>query len=78
MKSPDKVFKASAFEPTDEEVKNYNRSKKAAKSSKSTSPARTTPDELLTDSDDDLPDVAQMMEIAKKVTLTNKCPCCHR
>jgi len=78
MKSSDKVFKASAFEPTDEEVKGYNRSKKAAnlplipKSSKSTSPTRATPDELLSESDDDLPDVAQMMEITKKkVNLTN-------
>ena len=73
MKSLDKVFKASAFEPTDEEVKEYNRSQKAAnlplipKSSKLTSAIRTTPDELLSESDDDLPDVAQMMEITKKV-----------
>src|SRR6266511_3576903 len=72
LKSPDKVFKASAFEPTDEEIQAYNRNEKAAsrplvpKSGKPTSPARSIPDELLSESDDDLPDVAQMMEIKKK------------
>ncbi|CAA7262707.1 unnamed protein product [Cyclocybe aegerita] len=71
MKSADKVFKAAAFEPTDEEISNHKREKKDARRAKyndryeiktrSPSPARSIPD-TLDDSDDDLPDMADMLK----------------
>ena len=76
LKSADKVFKSAAFEPTDEELREHSRSKRRVllkkKSShdikmrspspvRSLSPARSIPD-IFDDSDDDLPDVAHMLE----------------
>ncbi|KJA22647.1 hypothetical protein HYPSUDRAFT_87246 [Hypholoma sublateritium FD-334 SS-4] len=63
----DRAFKASAFEPTEEEVEAYIRSKRREKQnrhmrkqSRSPSPIMSLSDSLETDSDDDLPDVADM------------------
>ena len=62
----DKTFKASAFEPTEEEVEAYIRSKRrekhnrhVKKQSRSPSPISLS-DSLETDSDDDVPEVADM------------------
>ncbi len=63
----DKTFKASAFEPTEEEVETYIRSKRrekqkrhGKKQSRSPSPILSLSDALDTDSDDELPEVADM------------------
>lgn len=76
----DKVFKSAAFEPTDEDLREYSRSKRHVKKEKtsrhdirmrspspvrSISPARSIPD-VLDDSDDDLPDVAHMLDTPPK------------
>ncbi|KAF8153937.1 SNF2 family DNA-dependent ATPase [Crassisporium funariophilum] len=68
FKSPDKVFKSSAFEPSAEELSNYARSKRRESANKhvfadvkmrSPSPTESIP-EFLDDSDDDLPDIAHI------------------
>ena len=76
MKSGDKVFKSAAFEPSDEELRDYSRSKWQVKRKKtsrrdikmrspspvrSISPTSSIPD-IFDDSDDDLPDVAHMLD----------------
>jgi len=82
LKSADKVFKSSAFEPSDEDIRNYKRTRRNAQSKRyhdsdsdsdikvksrhSPSPVRSIPDELMSDSDDDLPDVAHMHAVTKK------------
>lgn len=80
LKSADKIFKSAAFEPTDEELREYARSKRRVKNekrnrhdikmqspspSRSISPTRSIPD-ILDDSDDDLPDVAHMLDTPPK------------
>jgi hypothetical protein len=80
MKSGDKVFKSAAFEPTDEELREYSRSKWRVKREKtsrqdikmrspspvrSISPTSSIPD-IFDDSDDDLPDVAHMLDTPPK------------
>ncbi|KAF8809842.1 SNF2 family DNA-dependent ATPase [Phlegmacium glaucopus] len=80
LKSTDKVFKSAAFEPTEEELREYARSGRRVKKEKasyhaikmrspspvrSISPARSIPD-VLDDSDDDLPDVAHMLDTLPK------------
>ena len=80
LKSADKVFKSAAFEPTDEELREYARSKRRVKTEKnirqdmkmrspspvrSISPTSSIPD-IFDDSDDDLPDVAHMLDTPKK------------
>lgn len=69
----DKAFKASAFEPTEDEVETYIRSKRREKQnrhmkkqSRSPSPVMSLSDSLDTDSDDDLPDVADMFTTKAK------------
>lgn len=69
----DKIFKSAAFEPSDEELSNHARSKRQEKrgrssggviikSRRSPSPLKSFEDFLMSDSDDDLPDVANMFE----------------
>jgi hypothetical protein len=72
LKAPDKVFKAAAFEPSDEDVQNYKRNQRNPKtvgsdvsSKRSAGFAADIPDELVSDSDDDLPDVANMLDRKK-------------
>ena len=78
LKSADKVFKSAAFEPTDEELREYSRSKRRVKQksnhnikmrspspARSLSPATSIPD-IFDDSDDDLPDVAHMLDTPPK------------
>jgi len=71
--SADKIFKSAAFEPSDEELSNHARSKRQEKrgrssggviikSRRSPSPLKSFEDFLMSDSDDDLPDVANMFE----------------
>lgn len=78
LASADKMFKSSAFEPTDQEIHEYKRNNRRARSNRydgsasavdikrSPSPAGSIPDELMSDSDDDLPDVAHMHDNPKK------------
>ena len=71
MKSPDKVFKASAFEPTDEELSNHIREKKQAKRDawrrkRSPSPIVIDIPDVLDDSDDDLPEVGAIFSTPLK------------
>ncbi|KDR65835.1 hypothetical protein GALMADRAFT_131232 [Galerina marginata CBS 339.88] len=81
MKSTDKVFKASAFEPSEEEVTNQIQSKRRAKSGKgrvqarSPSPTPSIPD-VLDDSDDDLPEVGHIFDtpLKKHKKVTKKDP----
>ncbi|KAG5651444.1 hypothetical protein H0H81_008625 [Sphagnurus paluster] len=70
--SPDKVFKSSAFEPTDEELTNHARATRRVKGRKvsnrdvrmrSPTPEKTFEERGLDDSDDDLPDVSSLMDI---------------
>lgn len=68
---PEKVFKSTAFEPSDEELTNYARSKRNMKKGKdikmrSPSPVRTFEESALDDSDDDLPDPADMFKSSVK------------
>jgi hypothetical protein len=80
LKSADKVFKSAAFEPTDEELREHTRSKWRIKKEKtgrhdikmrspspvrSISPTSSIPD-IFDDSDDDLPDVAHMLDTPPK------------
>ncbi|KAF8888452.1 SNF2 family N-terminal domain-containing protein [Gymnopilus junonius] len=75
MKSPDKVFKASAFEPTEEDLGNHARDKRRARhdsrkgftKKRSPSPVKVIdiPD-VLDDSDDDLPEVGHMLDTPLK------------
>lgn len=80
LKSADKVFKSAAFEPTDEELREHTRSKWRRKKEKtsrhdikmrspspvrSISPTSSIPD-IFDDSDDDLPDVAHMLDTPPK------------
>lgn len=74
LRSADKVFKISAFEPSDEELRDYIRSRRQANSSRlgivkekarSPSPALSIPDEL-SDSDEEFPEVSQMFNTSKK------------
>ncbi|KAG6810754.1 hypothetical protein H0H92_010463 [Tricholoma furcatifolium] len=66
----DKVFKASAFEPTDEELTNHAQETRRAKAPRkvpnrrirSPTPEKTFEDRGVDDSDDDLPDVSFMMD----------------
>ena len=71
--SGDKIFKSAAFEPSDEELSNHARSKRQEKKGRSSpgvivksrcspSPFQSFEDFLMSDSDDDLPDVANMFE----------------
>ncbi|KAG6836974.1 hypothetical protein H0H93_016927 [Arthromyces matolae] len=71
--TPNKVFKASAFEPTDEELTKEAETRRASGSRKlccrdvdmkslSSSPAKSFEDRALDDSDDDLPDVSTMLD----------------
>jgi hypothetical protein len=71
--SADKIFKSAAFEPSDEELRNHARSKRQEKKVRSTrgsiiksqrspSPLKSFEDFLMSESDDDLPDVANMFE----------------
>lgn len=69
--SADKIFKSAAFEPSDEELSNHARSKRREKKGKSSrsevrlrspSPLKSFEDFMISDSDDDLPDVASMFE----------------
>lgn len=75
LRSLDKVFKISTFEPSEEELNDYIRSKRKANSSRqgivkkekarSPSPVLSIPDEL-SDSDEEFPEVSQMFNTAKK------------
>jgi hypothetical protein len=68
LKASDKVFKASAFEPSEEDIRNYNRNPRSGKSGSDSKPKRFAidiPDDLISDSDDDLPDVAHMLDSKK-------------
>ena len=77
LKSADNVFKSAAFEPTDEELREYSRSKWRVKTDRqdikmrspspprSISPTRSIPD-VFDDSDDDLPDVVHMLDTPLK------------
>jgi len=72
LKASDKVFKASAFEPTEEDIRNYKRNQRSprkggVRSKESGRFATEVPDELASDSDDDLPDVAHMLDKKSKV-----------
>ncbi|KAF9528788.1 SNF2 family N-terminal domain-containing protein [Crepidotus variabilis] len=80
MKSNDKVFKTAAFEPTDEEIQEFKHNRRVAARSKAfknkvkmprsptpASPASSIPDELPSDSDDDLPDIAHMHDSPRKL-----------
>ncbi|RDB23958.1 putative ATP-dependent helicase C23E6.02 [Hypsizygus marmoreus] len=73
--TPNKVFRSSAFEPTDEELTNHPRATRRGKSRvltkrtsdgdvkmRSPSPERSFEERGLDDSDDDLPDVSSMLE----------------
>ncbi|GLB44215.1 putative SNF2 family N-terminal domain [Lyophyllum shimeji] len=69
--SADRVFKSSAFEPTDEELTNHARQMRHAKARKvsdrdvmmrSPSPEKTFEERGLDDSDDDLPDVSSLLD----------------
>ncbi|KAF8064022.1 SNF2 family DNA-dependent ATPase [Lyophyllum atratum] len=69
--NPDKIFKSSAFEPTDEELTNHARATRRAKVRKvpnrdvrmrSPSPEKTFEERGLDDSDDDLPDISTLLE----------------
>jgi hypothetical protein len=68
--TPEKVFKSSAFEPSDEELTNHARSKRMEKKAlvkrhSSEDIVMGSPsfdDRVLDDSDDDLPDVSSMFE----------------
>ena len=71
--SGDKIFKSAAFEPSDEELSNHARTKRQEKKGRSSrgvivkprcspSPFQSFEDFLMSDSDDDLPDVANMFE----------------
>ncbi|KIM41993.1 hypothetical protein M413DRAFT_71424 [Hebeloma cylindrosporum] len=76
LRSPEKVFKISAFMPSAEEIDDYIRSKRRANSSRqgivkkekarSPSPALSIPDEL-SDSDEEFPEVSQMFIKKPKV-----------
>ncbi|KAG6840497.1 hypothetical protein C0991_006327 [Blastosporella zonata] len=64
-----KVFKASAFEPTDEELTNHARETRRAKGARrrgvrmrSPTPEKTFEDRGLDDSDDDFPDVSTILD----------------
>lgn len=65
LKAPDKVFKASAFEPSEEDIQVYKRNRRSPSTSDESKKSRGTlqdvPDKLESDSDDDLPDVAHML-----------------
>jgi hypothetical protein len=75
LRSSDKVFKISTFQPSEEELNDYIRSKRKANSSRqgiakkekarSPSPVLSIPDEL-SDSDEEFPEVSQMFNTAKK------------
>lgn len=82
MKSADKVFKSAAFGPTDEELREYARSKRRERKerdiemrspspARSLSPTSSIPD-VFDDSDDDLPDVAQMLKKRKEKMQSTK------
>jgi len=81
LRSADKVFKISAFKPSEEELNDYIRSKRQTHSSgqrtvkkekaRSPSPALSIPDEL-SDSDEEFPEVSQMFNTAKKGKLKAK------
>lgn len=68
--TPEKVFRSSAFEPSDEELTNHARSKRLEKKGLSKRESNedivmrspSFDDKLLDDSDDDLPDVSSMLE----------------
>lgn len=68
LKASDKVFKASAFEPTEEDIRNYKRKQRSPKKGgvESRRFATEVPEELASDSDDDLPDVAHMLDKKSK------------
>ena len=76
LTSPEKVFKISTFEPSEEELDEYIRSKRRGNSTRhgtvkkekarSPSPAISIPDEL-SDSDEEFPEVSKMFNsLAKK------------
>lgn len=70
LKASDKVFKASAFEPSEDDIRNYKRNQNSPRtddveSKRSAAFATEVPDELTSDSDDDLPDVAHMLDNKK-------------
>ena len=75
MKPPDRVFKMSAFEPSEEELEEYIRSKRRGNSirhgvvkkdkARSPSPALSIPDEL-SDSDEGFPEVSKMFNSPAK------------
>jgi len=75
MKPPDRVFKMSAFEPSEEELEEYIRSKRRGNSirhgvvkkdkARSPSPALSIPDEL-SDSDEEFPEVSKMFNSPAK------------
>ena len=66
LKATDKVFKSAAFEPSETDKGNYKRNqrsqKKRSSGYKSELFVKEVPDELISDSDDDLPDVAHMLD----------------
>ena len=68
LKASDKVFKASAFEPTEEDIQNYKRKRRSPKKGgvESRNFVTEVPEDLASDSDDDLPDVAHMLDKKSK------------
>ncbi|KAG5644269.1 hypothetical protein DXG03_008754 [Asterophora parasitica] len=69
--SPEKVFKSSAFEPTDEELTNHARATRRGNARKGTnrdvkmrspSPEKSFEDRGVDDSDDDFPDVSSLLD----------------
>jgi len=87
LKSPDKIFKSAAFIPTDEELREYARSKRRERKEKangqdmemrspssvrSLSPTSSIPDVFDDSDEDDLPDVAQMLKKRKEKMQYNK------
>ena len=69
LKAPDKVFKSSAFEPSEADKQNYKHKQRSPEKGrsgyKSEAFVKEVPDLLISDSDDDLPDVAHMLASRK-------------
>lgn len=70
LTSADKVFKASAFEPTDEDLADHKRDEKAKRNAKNKPkppPSKYDVPDILSDSDsDDLPEVNDIFNYRKK------------
>lgn len=73
LTSPDKVFKASAFQPTDEDLDDHKRGEKEKRNAKGkpkAPPSNYVIPDVLSDSDsDDLPEVSDIFNYRKKAKI---------